>query len=159
VIFVTVGTQLPFDRLIKAIDQWCLKNPEEEVFAQIGPSNFLPQNMRFSDFITPSEVEEYSKKSDLIIAHAGMGSVLTALRFQKPVMIVPRQASYDEHRNDHQLATAKWLQSLDGITVAWDEKEAVAFLMNKQHFVSGSQISEDAEDRLIDFIKKIIKQA
>lgn len=159
VIFVTVGTQLPFDRLIKAIDKWCFENPEEEVFAQIGASTFVPQNMRFSKFITPSDVEKYSKDSDLIIAHAGMGSVLTALQFQKPVMIIPRRALSGEHRNDHQLATAKWLQSLDGITVAWDENEALELLMDKQRFVPGSKISENAEDRLISFIKDFIKQA
>ena len=34
-IFATVGTQLPFDRLIAAVDRWAGTRPGREVFAQI----------------------------------------------------------------------------------------------------------------------------
>ena len=120
-IFVTVGTQLPFDRLIAAIDKWSIKNPMVKIFAQIGPTDKQPEHIEFYDFVTPDKADELFMKSRLIVAHAGMGSILTALKYRKPMLIMPRQASLGEHRNDHQLATAKWLGGTPGITVAWDE--------------------------------------
>ena len=37
-IFVTVGTQLAFDRMIKAVDEWAGARGRTDVFAQVGPA-------------------------------------------------------------------------------------------------------------------------
>ena len=67
VIFVTVGTQLAFDRLIMAVDQWAGKNPNESVFLQIGPGSYQPQHGEFSNFVAPDKANELFKTADLII--------------------------------------------------------------------------------------------
>ena len=84
-IFVTIGTQLPFNRLVKAVDAWAGRNPSMKVFAQVGPGADLPQHMEYVEFVPPSQVTQLMNEAELIVSHAGMGSVLTALRYQRNI--------------------------------------------------------------------------
>ncbi|MFT7213683.1 MAG: UDP-N-acetylglucosamine transferase subunit ALG13 [Granulosicoccus sp.] len=117
-ILVTVGTQLPFDRLIKAVDQWSSLNPHHEVEGQFGDSSYIPENFSGSSFLDVSEFNAKVAGADLLIAHAGMGSIITAIEMMKPIVVMPRLARYGEHRNDHQLATVKKLGKLSNIHIA-----------------------------------------
>ena len=158
-IFITVGTQLPFDRLIFSVDEFFADKQRSAVFAQIGPSSKKPQNIESAKFLPPFEAERYFEEADLIIAHAGMGSVLTALKYRKPILVMPRKFSFGEHRNDHQMATAKWLQELSGVFVAWNERELIKLLEKKEQLISGAPISDSAEDRLISFLQETIQNS
>ena len=106
-IFVTVGTQLPFDRLIAAVDRWAEDHKRTKIVAQIGDSRLRPQNMEYSAYMTSQEFRSCFESSDIVISHAGMGTILTSLDLAKQLVIVPRLAALREHRNDHQLATAE----------------------------------------------------
>jgi UDP-N-acetylglucosamine transferase subunit ALG13 len=128
VIFVTVGTQLPFDRLISAVDEWAGSAPGREVFAQVGPSRKTPRHIAHAQFISPEECSERMAAAEAIVAHAGIGTILTALELGKPVLVMPRQADLGEHRNDHQLATARRFAKLGKVNVAFDETELAARL-------------------------------
>lgn len=121
-IFVTVGEQLPFDRLITAVDNWA-SDSGKEVFAQIGNSQLKPKNIQYKKHIDPLEFKRIFLAADFIIAHAGMGTIITALELGKPLLVMPRQACFGEHRNDHQLATAKRFLEQGYITVANDVPE------------------------------------
>jgi UDP-N-acetylglucosamine transferase subunit ALG13 len=148
-IFVTVGTQLPFDRLINAVDAWASENPDANVVAQIGPTTLQPKHMQFSSFLAPDKADEYFAQSTLVVSHAGMGSVLTALKYKKPILIMPRKANLSEHRNEHQMATAKWLCHKPGVTVAWDETEVAKILDARNSLAGGEGISDYANPELI----------
>jgi len=150
VIFVSVGTQLAFNRLVKAVDIWAEANPSVEVFAQIGPDSEAPRFMKYADFLSPLTVDSLMRHSELIVAHAGMGSILTALKYQRPILIMPRKAAFGEHRNDHQLATARWLDGRPGIYVAWDETEISTKLDVRHALTIGPQLSECASGSLIE---------
>jgi UDP-N-acetylglucosamine transferase subunit ALG13 len=155
-IFVTVGTQLPFDRLIRAVDSWAAQNPEIEVFAQIGPSEFRPGHIESVDFVTPDVADRYFRKADLIVSHAGMGSIITALKYRKPLLMLPRKASFGEHRNDHQMATAKWLGTRNGITVAWSEDEVARYLAGQMQMSAGGELSDCADPAFIARLREAI---
>lgn len=155
-IFVTVGTQLAFDRLIAAVDDWSGNHPAVKVFAQIGPAGKLPKHMNFADFVAPDAADALFMEASLIVSHAGMGSILTALKYRKPILIMPRRANLGEHRNDHQLATAKWLGSTPGVTVAWDEKEIGTLLDSREMLSGGAGISESASPELIQQLRAYI---
>lgn len=127
-IFVTVGTQLPFDRLIRAVDTWAVAKERMDVFAQVGPSGYRPQHIRSKGFIDAQEFRSLVSEATLMVAHAGMGSIITALEANKPIVVLPRRADLNEHRNDHQLATAKRFASLGVIHVAFDVQELVEHL-------------------------------
>ena len=120
-IYLTVGTQLSFDRLVKAVDAWAGIKEDVEVFAQIGPSTYQPKNMKYEAFLTPTKSNDMLQQADCVVAHAGMGTVITSLLNHKPLIILPRKAVFKEHRNDHQMSTAKWLADRAGIKVAWHE--------------------------------------
>jgi UDP-N-acetylglucosamine transferase subunit ALG13 len=155
-IFVTVGTQLPFDRMIEAVDTWAANRPDEKLFGQIGVTKKRPVHFEAVDFVPPGRANELFLQASLIVSHAGMGSILSALRYRKPILIMPRRTALGEMRNDHQLATAKWLGGRPGVSVAWDESELVSMLENRRQLTAGSGISEHAEpafiERLRDFI-------
>jgi UDP-N-acetylglucosamine transferase subunit ALG13 len=126
VIFLTVGTQLAFDRLVLGVDSWLSTRPRIAAFAQIGPKAYKPRHMRWKEFLDVGEFEEIARNAQAIISHAGMGTVITALDLDKPILIMPRRAALREHRNDHQVATARWLSSRGDILVAMDEYELPA---------------------------------
>lgn len=124
-IVLTVGMQLGFDWLIAAMDALApaLGMP---VIAQTGNGSYQPRNMEARVKIAPAEFEALVGKARLIVAHAGIGTVLTAARCGKPILLVPRRADLGEHRNDHQLATVRKLAGRPGILVAMDETELPA---------------------------------
>jgi len=153
-IFVTVGTQLPFDRLISTIDAWAGQN-ESSIFAQVGKSKISPNNIEYAQFLTLSEAEDLFRKASVIVSHAGMGSIISALKFKKPIIIFPRLAEKGEHRNNHQFATAKWLENKNGIKVAWDEAALMELLKDAEGLKSGEEISEFASAELLNNLKRL----
>lgn len=121
-IFVTVGTQLPFDRMIRTVDEWA-GSCGADVFAQIGPGGYVPKHVRWARFLTADACKDRILNSRTVVAHAGMGSILTALQLGKPILVMPRRGDLGEHRNDHQVATARQFLAQGRIHVAFDERE------------------------------------
>jgi UDP-N-acetylglucosamine transferase subunit ALG13 len=76
--------------------------------------------------MSPAECRDAMLEAAGIIAHAGMGTVLCALELGKPLLIVPRRASLGEHRNEHQMATARRLAELGSVSVAFAENGGLA---------------------------------
>ena len=104
-IFVTLGTQdKSFVRLLEAIDLECdKKNICEKVIVQAGYTKYESKNMEIFDLVSPKELDKYMKDASIVITHGGVGSILTALKFNKKVIAAPRMAKYAEHTNDHQV--------------------------------------------------------
>lgn len=121
-ILVTVGMQLGFDRLIEAVDKLA-PDLGMEVIAQTGKGTYQPKNMEARESIAPAEFENLLQQSQLIVAHAGIGTVLTAQRLAKPIVLFPRRFDHGEHRNDHQVATVRNLDGRPGLLIAMDEAE------------------------------------
>ncbi len=121
-ILVTVGMQLGFDRLIMAMDRLA---PELGVLviAQTGKGTYRPQHMDARAKIPSLEFEALMREAQLIVSHAGIGTVLSAVRCARPVVLLPRRAELGEHRNDHQMATARSLGGRPGILIAMTEEE------------------------------------
>lgn len=119
-----MGSQTPFDRLIRAVDEWARDvGTAVEVVAQIGSGEYEPKSIRWVRSLSPAEFRDHCSRARLVVAHAGMGSVLTAMEFGKPLLLLPRRGALRETRNDHQLATAKWLELKTGIWVAHGEAQ------------------------------------
>lgn len=155
-IFVTVGSQMAFDRLIAAVDSWADARERADVFAQIGPSSTRPNAIRWTRFVEPSEFRERVRQCDALVAHAGMGSILTALEFGKPVLVMPRRASLGETRNDHQIATARRLRAMGKVHVAMDEHEMPRMLDRLGELRASEPIRHYASDVLISAIRSFI---
>ena len=108
-IFVTVGTQkFKFDRLLKIVDEF-IENGVicEKVFAQIGTCSYIPKHYEYVKFLSPEEYDKCLKDCSYVIAHAGVGSIHSALKLNKKILVVPRISKYNEHIDDHQCEIAR----------------------------------------------------
>ena len=122
-IFVTVGSMMGFDRLIRAMDEWTKRQQCVDVFAQIGNGKYLPVNMRWARMLTPTEFRKTVHSADLLVAHAGMGSFFVAMESNKPIVMMPRLLSLLEHTTDHQVHTLAWLGLKAGVYPAASEED------------------------------------
>ena len=156
-IFVTVGAQMPFDRLVIAVDEWLESKTGVEAFAQVGPGGYRPKNMASVEFIEPSEYRIRVSQSSLLISHAGMGSIITALQYGKPIVVIPRKSSLLETRNDHQTATVEKFRLVDGIYVASDESDISKVLDTVSDTPLVNPISQFASSQLINKIRSFIE--
>lgn len=155
-IFVTVGTQLPFPRLIDAMNALA---PElgEEIFAQAGPGADPARwpHLTLRPHLTPAEFEGLFASARAIVAHAGIGSILSAKRLGRPLIILPRRHCLGEHRNDHQVATARQVQTLPGIHVAW-QAEDLAPLLTSPRLTPATSSRSPSHDALIARLRGFI---
>jgi UDP-N-acetylglucosamine transferase subunit ALG13 len=119
-ILATVGTQLPFDRMLLALDTWASLNPSIPVLAQTGRTAKRYTHLTSVEQMDQTRFVEAVTQARMIVSHAGMGTILTALEFGKPLILMPRRADLGEHRNDHQRDTAAEMSRLSNVTVVED---------------------------------------
>jgi len=127
-IFVTVGAQMPFDRMVRAIDAWAGRHTCNKVFAQVGRSRYKPRHVQYSSFLEPPSFRAFMKNAGYIVSHAGMGTIITAMEMRKPIIVMPRRADLGETRSDHQIDTVNRLRGFGGIHVTDDEEEMLSKL-------------------------------
>ncbi len=155
-IFLTVGTQLHFDRLVRAVDEALATRPQIEVIAQVAEGNYRPSNMQYTPFLEPTVFEKRFEQATHIIGHAGMGTIIQSLLQCKPILIMPRIADLGEQRNDHQLATARRFRGRAGVLVADDEKKLPGELDALLELSESQPIDEFANPQLIAWIRQFI---
>ncbi len=155
-ILVTVGTQLPFDRLVSAVDKWAGARREPDVFAQIGTTDNEPKNVRWARQVQPTDFRQLFEQADAIVAHAGIGTILAALELGKPILIMPRKAALGEHRNDHQLATASRFETRGYVNVAWNEQEVADKLDAIDKWRRGDGLHKWASPALVGRVREFL---
>lgn len=152
-IFVTVGSELGFERLCRTVDEWAGASGHA-VFAQIGPGEWQPQHMKWSRFLARDEFRRRVAASDLVIAHAGMGTILTASEFGKPVLVMPRREHLHETRSDHQVDTARHLAQLGRVHAVEDERALREQLERLDEVVTSGRDGQGSLDGLLDAIRR-----
>jgi UDP-N-acetylglucosamine transferase subunit ALG13 len=106
-IFVTVGSsKMPFDRLLRAVGEL---SRDRHVLVQTGASSFRPPHADHVDFMSFEELTRQLRDAELVITHAGVGSIMAALMEGKRPLVVPRRSRFDEAVDDHQVAFARRL--------------------------------------------------
>jgi UDP-N-acetylglucosamine transferase subunit ALG13 len=124
VIFVTVGTnEARFDRLVEAAGRL---PAGEEVVIQCGASALRPATATCHDFMLFDDLVAEMRRARVVVTHAGIGSIMSALSAGKRPLVVPRLARYGEAVDDHQLPVARRLESSGLVTVVEDPGALVA---------------------------------
>jgi UDP-N-acetylglucosamine transferase subunit ALG13 len=99
---VTVGTVLPFDRLVNGVARLKAEGLlPETVWAQVGDGD-APAGM---DCVAAASFEEMQARlasADLLFTHGGTGSLVTGLRAGCRIVAMPRDPERREHYDDHQ---------------------------------------------------------
>jgi UDP-N-acetylglucosamine transferase subunit ALG13 len=162
-IFATVGTQLPFDRMLAGLDTWAARNPDIPVLAQTGRTARSFGHLSTVSGLDQAAFRAHLIQARLVVAHAGMGTILSAAELGKPVILMSRLARFGEHRNDHQRDTASDMARLSNVTVAEDGVALHAALDRArardfafEMLPSGTSASSDA---LIDTLRAFVWEA
>ncbi len=154
-IFVTVGHQTPFDRLVRAMDAWAAAGGGE-CFAQIGEGVYEPRHMRWQRFLSPAEFADAMERATLLVGHAGTGTILSALQLGKPVLVLPRRAAFGETRNDHQVATARRFREAGYVLVA-DQEAELPVRIRELEGAAVKTIGPHAQPGLIEAVRAFLQ--
>jgi UDP-N-acetylglucosamine transferase subunit ALG13 len=125
-VFASVGSMLPFDRFVKAVDEWARDNSGTEVLIQIGDGAYEPRFAPWTRIMPPAEYRANLDCCALFVAHVGMGSILQGLEAKKQMLLMPRRAEWREHTTDHQLHTAAKFRATQGLVIEEDEERLKA---------------------------------
>ena len=157
-IFVSVGSMLPFERLVQAMDGWAGAHPETPVVIQYGNGAYKPVHAKGFALVPVAEFRRLVNEAQLFVAHVGMGSIITALQAGKPILMLPRVKRLGEHNTDHQLATVTSLGRRPGLHFAADEVELVAIVdrLLASGAAAPAPISPSASPELIANIRGFI---
>ena len=121
-IFITLGSQkFQFNRLLKAVDELVAAGKiKDEVFAQIGYSDYKPMNYKYEQFLDREKFSQVMDKAEIVITHGGTGAIIGAVKKGKKVIAVPRLAKYGEHVDNHQLQLVGQFKELNLICECQD---------------------------------------
>jgi len=156
-ILVTVGSQkFQFNRLLKEIDRLIEnKKIKEEVYAQIGVSDYIPKNYKYVDFMTQEKFNKDLDKCNIVITHAGTGVIVNALKKNKKVIAIPRLKEYDEHVDDHQIQLIKEFSELNFIEPVYEIKDLEKAIKNTKKNKYNKYISNT--DTILKSIEEFIE--
>jgi UDP-N-acetylglucosamine transferase subunit ALG13 len=105
VVFVTVGSiHFPFARLVEAAGRL-----DYDVVIQHGTAEPPPGVQRAVPFLPFGEVVEYMRAADVVVTHAGVGSIVVALQHGHVPVVVPRRRRFGETVDDHQVPLVELL--------------------------------------------------
>jgi len=109
-IVVTVGTQpFGFRRLLNRLVE--ILPEDAEVLWQTGSTDTDGLDIDARPTLPATELERALSRADVVIAHSGSGSALSALEAGIKPILVPRRKLYGEHVDDHQEELASALSS------------------------------------------------
>lgn len=158
-IFVTVGSQVPFDRMIEAVDAIAPLLGGKELVVQALASEYKAKNFTTVDYISPSDFKSYVERAELVISHAGTGTILSVSQLEKPMIVFPRSGKLKETRNDHQVATCRMMEQTTKLQVAYDAeglRQKIEMYMRGELPVM-DKMSPHASPQLLNSIKDFIE--
>lgn len=145
-IFVSLGTQdKPFNRIIDyviSLKENLKEIKSEKIIIQLGQTKLLKsdierieslENIIIYDMLKPEKMKDIIKDADIIITHAGVGTIMECLERNKEIIVVPRKVENLEHVNNHQ--------------------EEIAYEMEKQGFLTKVDTYEELENKIIMLLK------
>ncbi len=156
-ILVIVGLMYGFEQLVKKMDE-IAGTIDEEVVMQIGNTSYEPKNAEYFRFVSEEEIDRLYNNARVVVCHAGVGSILTALAHNKPTIVVPRKKKFGEHVDDHQLEIARELEKEGRIIAVYDVWKLESALMNMSAG-SGAKVEKDKRlaKALREYMDKLTK--
>ncbi len=151
-IFVTVGLMYGFKSLIREMDRIAGRT-EEAVIMQIGNTPYEPKYAQYFRFATREEIDGLYNNARIVVCHAGVGSILTALQYNKPVIIIPRKKKDGEVADEHQIEISRELEKDGRIRTVYNIAELETVLMRVP---SNSFVKFEKDNSLAKELKKYL---
>jgi beta-1,4-N-acetylglucosaminyltransferase len=142
-IFVTIG-HTRFDSLFKKIDTY--QRDDWNFVFQMYDGEYMPKSgvsIRYTD-----NIDEYYDNADVVITHAGAGTVYHLLEIGKPIIVVANSDRIDTHQEDliryvednHFAQACRNLDHLEGLLNNVNDFEAVKY--HSEPFLAGIDIAK-----------------
>jgi UDP-N-acetylglucosamine transferase subunit ALG13 len=120
-VVVTLGT-IPYDFRALVDRLLAILPADVEVLWQTGATDVSDLPITAEALMPADELDRRVAEADVVVAHAGTGSALSALEVGRCPVLVPRRAAHDEHVDDHQPLIADLLSERGlAITAPVDE--------------------------------------
>ena len=127
-ILVTVGTTA-FESLIRKIDEIASNDKVNSYIFQCAHGVYIPSNgvsFKFSD-----DIENYYNDSDVVITHAGAGTIYRLLELRKKIIIVPNLERVDKHQAD----ISEFMEEKNHALVSWSTDELESKIIDSIDFL------------------------
>jgi UDP-N-acetylglucosamine transferase subunit ALG13 len=150
-IFVTVGTnEARFDRLLRAVDNL---PASEELLVQHGPSTVRPTAATCVDYLSFDDLVAAVRRARIVITHAGVGSMLSALANGKRPVVVPRLARFGEAVDDHQVPLGRRLGA-EGLVLFVEDPADLASALGADG--SAAEAAVRMDERLVGDLRSFL---
>ncbi|MDD3052634.1 MAG: glycosyltransferase [Candidatus Cloacimonetes bacterium] len=157
-IFVALGTQkFQLNRLLIEIDELIETGGiTQEVIAQIGVSDYIPKHYQYYRYIDKKQFDDFISQATVVITHSGVGSIISALKAKKPVVIYPRLHKYHEHVDDHQLDIAKAFEKKKYVICRYDDVPLSQVMKRCRQYPFADYVSNT--NRMVGIINDFLSQ-
>jgi UDP-N-acetylglucosamine transferase subunit ALG13 len=115
-----------------------------------------PQHIAWKDFIDNADANARIRSADLVVAHAGMGTILTRLETGLPMIVMPRRAAPGRTPQRSPDRDRKRLSHLPGLWVGGDEEELCARMSAFEPPIDTPSINSVASPSLIAAIQEFV---
>lgn len=144
-VLVTVGTTR-FDLLVKYADM--LTGSEYDVLVQTSDTEYVCGFVRCRSYI--ENIEKFYKNADVVVTHAGAGSVYKLLEMGKKIIVVPNLERIDKHQYD----LARYVCDNGYALVLWDVSKLETALKDVRCF-SPKKYSPDPFFKYDEIIREV----
>ena len=153
--FVSVGNATqPFPRLLDAIAKLAPSLPQP-VTVQTGCNTFASSTCRSVNFLSMESFTAHIREAELLILHAGAGTVINAMQAGKLPIVVPRRACYGELVDDHQLGFARALAAVGKVVVVEDMRQLTDAVKDVQ-IRQARQLSSSEQPALVSMVERVL---
>ena len=154
-IFATVGLHRKgFERLLRNVDGFVRDHQIKKAFMQIGYTDFVPRHCKWQRFMSVEIMKRVIGESNVIVTHAGAGTIMTVMQQGRLPIIVPRRVEFNEHTNNHQLDLAARMESVYKAAVIWDIGELDAAI--KTNLEKESSWKFQGNSRILRILERFI---
>ena len=143
-IFITLGSQkFQFNRLLIEIDRLIEeKKINENVFAQIGYSDYIPKHYKYKKFLDREEFSDIMESCENVITHGGTGAIIGAVKKGKKVIAIPRLEKFGEHVDNHQIEIVSQFKEL-GLIESVYSIDKLETTLKKMNFIEFNEYSSN----------------
>ena len=158
-IFVALGTQpFPMDRILRELDLLVQESPQGvyDIFAQTGYSKYRPGNFSCQAFLPAQEYAQRIREADLLITHAGAGTMLSALSQQKRIIVCPRKKKLREHVDDHQFQIAESFSTKNLLLMCKEQDNLADIVQEAKDHIFAEYVSQ--REKMIGTIREYLEK-
>lgn len=143
-----------FDRLVKPLDE-LVGNRGWDVFVQLGHTRCEPVHCRFERFVERDTLMRMVEEAELVITQGGYGSIRDALRYDKPIVAVPRYPSLHE-APDHQDEMVRAMEQQGYLIGVYDVAHLEAAIERARGFVPAPRPASAIPAMLADYVARCV---